>query len=48
MNIYEIHLLRRNTAEERCVVVANNDKVHFVLLLNGGVLDFDLTLAKGR
>ena len=30
------------------MVVANNDKVHFVLLLNGAVLDFDLTLAKGR
>lgn len=48
MNTYEIHLLRSNNAEERCEVVANNDKVHFVLLLNGGVLDFDLTLAKGR
>ena len=48
MDTHEIHLLCSNIAEERCEVVVNNDKVHLVLLLSGGVLDFDLTLAKGR
>lgn len=48
LHTYEIHLSRSNTAEKRCEVVVNNDKVHFVLLIVGGVPNFHLTLAEGR
>ena len=44
---YEIHLLCSNTTDERRVVVVNYDKVHFVFLPSGGVLDFNFTLSQG-
>ena len=43
-----MHLLSSNTAEKRCEVVVTNDKVHFALLIGGGVPYFHLTLATSR